>query len=165
VERREEVVEVEGFSSEDTLPLRGRDTGGSIPVELCKEFGARDVLVVDLEAFAGLSAAFILGERGGVVRVIPPHVALLGSSLFPGWFVGVVDVILELISRSDLVGDLIEDFMDGLVQRLVLFRAVLEESRISPGVDRVEFFDVKVNGLFLFRIGEGGIVIDEYANP
>jgi len=165
VERREEVVEVECFSSEDTLPLRGRDTGGCVPVELCKEFGAGDVFVVDLKALAGFSATFILGERGGVVRVKPTHVALSGSSLLPWWFVGVVDVILELISRSDLVGDLIEDFMDGLVQRLVLFWAVLEESRIASRVDRVEFFDVKVNGLFLFRIGEGDIVVDECANP
>ena len=40
-----------------------------------------------------------------------------------------------------------------------------EESGVSSGVDRVEFFDIKVNGLFLFRIGEGGIVVDEHANP
>ena len=143
MERRQEVVEIECFSSEDTLPLGGRDTGGCIPVELCEEFGARDVFVVDLEAFTGLSAAVILGERGGVVRVVP-HVALFGSPLLSRRLVEVVDVILGVILRSDLVSDLVEDLIDGLVHRLILFWMVHEESGVSSGVDRVEFFDIKV---------------------
>jgi len=161
------VVEVECFSSEDTVPLGGRDTSGCIPVESREEFGAGDVLVVGLEAFAGLPAAVILGERGGVVRVIPPHVALSGLSPLPRWLVEVVDVILEVISRSDLVDDLVKDLVDGLVHRLslVLFLTVHEESGVSSRVDRVEFLDVKVNGLFLFKIGEGSIVVDEHTNP
>ena len=87
------MVEVERFSSEDTVPLRGRDTSGCIPVELRKEFGARDVFVVGLEAFAGLPAAVVLGEGGGVVRVIPSHVTLSSSSPLSRGLVEVIDVI------------------------------------------------------------------------
>ena len=154
------MVEVKHFPPEDTVPLGGRDTSRCVPVELCKEFGARDVFIVCLEMFAGLPAAVVLGEREGVIRVIPSHVALSGSSPLLQWLVEVVDVILEAISRSDLV----EDLVDGLIHHLVLFLAVHEESRVSSGVNRVDFFDVKVDSLFLFKVGEGSIVVDEYTN-
>ena len=154
------MVEVERFPLEDMVPLGGRDTSRCVPVELCKEFGARDVFVVCLETFAGLPAAVILRERGGVVRVIPSHVALSGSSPLSWWLVEVIDVVLEAISRSDLV----EDLMDRLIHRLVLFLVVHKESRVSSGVNRVDFFDVKVDGLFLFKVREGSIVVDEYTN-
>ena len=154
------MVEVKRFLPEDTVPLGGRDTSGCVPVELCKEFGARDVFIVCLETFAGLPAAVILGERGGVIRVIPSHVTLSGSSPLLWWLVEVIDVILEAISRSDLV----EDLVDGLIHLLVLFLAVHKESRVSSGVNRVDFFNIKVDGLFLFKVGEGSVVIDEYTN-
>ena len=66
--------------------------------------------------------------------------------------------------RSGLVDDLVEDLVDGLVHRLVLFLMRHEESRVSPGVNGVELFDVKVNGLFLFKIGESSVVVNEDTN-
>ena len=48
MEGREEVVEVEGFSSENPLPLRGRDAGGSMSGEFREELRSRDVSIVDL---------------------------------------------------------------------------------------------------------------------
>ena len=142
------------------VPLGGRDTTRCIPVEFCKEFGARDVFVVGLEAFAGLPAAVVLRERRGVVRVIPSHVALSGSSPLSWWLIEVVGVVLEVISRSDLV----EDLVDGLIHYLVLFLTVHEESRVSSGVNGVELFDIKVDGLFLFKIREGNVVVNEHTN-
>lgn len=159
------MVEVERFSAEDTLPLGRRDSSRCVLVEFCEEFSTGDVFVVDLEVFASLPAAVVIGEGGGVVRVKPSHIALSGSPLLPRWLVGVVDVILEVISGSGLVSNLVEDFMDGLIHRLILFWTAYEESGISCGVDGVEFLNVKVDGLFLFKIGEGGVFVDEHTNP
>ena len=57
MERGEEVVQVEGFPLEDSLPLSDWDTARGFGGDSDLELTSWDVLVVCCESFAGLDAA------------------------------------------------------------------------------------------------------------
>jgi hypothetical protein len=71
VERGQEVVEVEGLASKNSLPLSDRDVPGSSWGDLDLVPVARDVLEVDFQVFAGLDAASREGEERAIISFVP----------------------------------------------------------------------------------------------
>jgi hypothetical protein len=77
VERREDLVEVDGISFEDSLPLGGRDSCRRTLGDLDEEFRFGYIAVVDSQKPTGFLATGVANSRGGVGRVdIPGHIGL-----------------------------------------------------------------------------------------
>ena len=91
------MVEVKSFSSENPFPLRGRNSAWSVSVDFDQEFGASNVIVVDLEKFAGFVAAGVDGVRG-LVWVVPTHVGLFCLNPLSRWFIAAVRLFWGLVS-------------------------------------------------------------------
>jgi hypothetical protein len=74
VERCEDLVEVDGISSEDPFPLRGRNTGWGVASDSDEELGFGEVAVIDSQKPMGFLAIGMVRSRGGVGRLgIPWH--------------------------------------------------------------------------------------------
>ena len=90
VQRREEVVEVEGFSSEYSFPLGRGDSFGHVSRSPNEEFGSGDISVVNSEEFACFLIDNVIAVEGRFIWVKPSHLRLLDFEFLLRGFIDIV---------------------------------------------------------------------------
>ena len=158
------MVKVESFSSENSFPLRGRDSTWGAPVDFDQEFGAGDVVVVGLEKFTGFVTAGVARVRG-FVGVIPTHVRFLCLNVLPRGLDAAVGLFRGLVSRwPSSERNFVEQVVDGSVDFLPFSGRKDAVSEFFVESDGIELLDVEVDRVFLFKLRKGVVAVDKGAD-
>ena len=158
------MVEVESFSSENSFPLRGRDSTWGTPVDFDQEFGAGDVVVVGLEKFTGFVTAGVARVRG-FVGVVPTHVGFLCLNALPRGLAAAVGLFRGLVSRwPSSERYFVEQVVDRSVDFFLFSGRKDAVSEFFVESDGIELLDVEVDRVFLFKLRKGVVAVDKGAD-
>ena len=158
------MVEVESFSSENSFPLRGRDSTWGTPVDFDQEFGTGDVVVVGLEKFTGFVTAGVARVRG-FVGVIPTHVGFLCLNALPRGLAVAIGLFRGLVSCwPSSERNFVEQVVDGSVDFLLFSGRKDVVSEFFVESDGIELLDVEVDRVFLFKLRKGVVAVDKGAD-